>query len=227
MSSVPTRLILFPGLAADGRLFGPQRVLPVQLESPPWLEPHGTETLAHYAARIAHSITPGGRIFIGGVSFGAMLAMEIAHHLDVQGVFLIGGCRAHDEIAALFHATCATASKLPLSTFPLVTSVAPLALRLFEKLDKQQTHLYVTMMREASPAQVRWAAGEIVKWESSGEPAAPVYQIHGSHDEIVPLAWQKPDRVIEGRHLISLTRPEKVNRYLLEKMGLITESSRA
>jgi pimeloyl-ACP methyl ester carboxylesterase len=183
------------------------------------------ESFAHYCARIAHSIEPGGRSFVGGVSFGAMVAMEVAHHLDVEGVFLIGGCRSHEEIASLFHFACATASKLPLSAFPFATAVAPLALRLFEKLNKEQAHLYVTMMREASPNQVRWAAGEIVRWVSPGEPGAPVYQIHGRYDEIVPVTRQNPDRVIEGRHLISLTRPEQVNRYLIEKMELITGSS--
>ncbi len=220
MSPDPTRLILFPGLAADGRLFGPQRVLPVRLEVPPWPEPEPREDLFAYAGRIARSIRPGGRIFLGGVSFGAIVAMEVARHLSADGVFLIGGCRSHREISALFHFTCATASRLPLSLFPIVRALAPPALKLFEGLNREQTRLYVTMMRDASPAQARWAAGQIVRWSSPRDPPAPVFQIHGRDDEILPLRWQSPDRVIEGRHLISLTRPDEVNRYLMQRMGL-------
>ena len=39
------RLVLFPGLAADARLFEPQRRAFPQLEVPPWLMPLADERL--------------------------------------------------------------------------------------------------------------------------------------------------------------------------------------
>src|SRR4051794_23469520 len=105
-SATRDRLILFPGLAADGRLFEPQRRgLPdVQIETPGWIEPQDDcETLESYARRMAGGIRPasdGERLFLGGVSFGAPIALEVARHLPgVQSVFMMGGCRDTRAVA--------------------------------------------------------------------------------------------------------------------------------
>src|SRR5688500_15858648 len=109
----PTRLALFAGLGADGRLFGPQRAgLPgVRVETPAWLEPLADdETLASYGRRMAGVLAPrdpGERLFVGGVSFGALVALEAARHLpDARGVFMIGGCRDSRAVAPFFRFAC-------------------------------------------------------------------------------------------------------------------------
>src|SRR3954471_11103317 len=95
-----TRLVLFPGLAADGRLFAPQQAgLPgVRVETPAWIEPaRDDETLEAYSARMAALVAPpmaGERLFLGGASLGALVALEAARHLPgTEAVFMIGGCR--------------------------------------------------------------------------------------------------------------------------------------
>src|SRR4051812_39299068 len=86
-SAAATRLVLFSGLGADGRLFDPQqRGLPeVRVEAPPWIEPLSIdETIESYSRRMAANVAPpqpGERLFLGGVSFGAIVALEAARHL--------------------------------------------------------------------------------------------------------------------------------------------------
>ncbi len=129
MNSAP-QLILLPGLGADERLLEPQRRAFPQLIVPPWIPPRTKESLADYAARMAESVThctphalreekplaereerPHAereeykpRLVLGGVSFGGMLAYEMARHLKPDAVVLIASCRNRRGLRWLYRA---------------------------------------------------------------------------------------------------------------------------
>jgi pimeloyl-ACP methyl ester carboxylesterase len=228
-----TRLALFSGLGADGRLFEPQRrgLTPagVRVEAPSWIEPAADdEPLASYARRMAALLPPrepGERLFVGGVSFGALVALEAARHLpDARGVFMIGGCRDSRAVAPFFRFACLAAQYVPTPILKAILYGAPAALVLFESLNWEHMRLYSRMVNDASPRQVRWSAGALLGYRSPGDPpGVPVHLLHGQRDLLIPAKNVHPDFVVpRGRHLIALARPEEVNSYLLEKMGLGT-----
>ena len=226
----PTRLVLFAGLGADGRLFGPQRDgLPgVRVETPSWVEPLADdEPLGSYARRMAGMLAPpaepGERLFVGGVSFGALVALEAARHLPAtRGVFMIGGCRDSRAVAPFFRFACLAAQYVPTPVVKALLYGAPAALVLFESLNWAHMRLYSRMVNDASPRQVRWSAGALLRYRSAGDPpGVPVCLLHGQRDLLIPPKNVRPDFIVpRGRHLIALARPEEVNGYLLGKMGL-------
>lgn len=113
MSDQPT-LLLFPGLGVDARVFEPQQCLPLRLEVAEWIEPESwSETLAHYAQRMTAAIGPQPNLYVGGISLGAMAALEGARLLNARGVFLIGGCSSHRQISPLFRTLLATVARMP------------------------------------------------------------------------------------------------------------------
>ena len=77
-SNSTARLIMLPGLGADERLFEPQRAAFPGLEVPPWLPHEPEESLDAYARRMAATIWPSEHFYIGGASFGGMVALEMA-----------------------------------------------------------------------------------------------------------------------------------------------------
>src|SRR4051812_28886981 len=90
------RLVLFSGLGVDGGLFAPQRSLPVHLVTPDWIDPLGrAETVEQYARRMADRVAPElsrlgpGPLYLGGLSFGAAVALEAARVLRPAGIFLM------------------------------------------------------------------------------------------------------------------------------------------
>src|SRR5207248_9237015 len=93
MTDTLPRLVLFSGLGVDETLFAPQRSLPARIEVVPWVSVDGSGSLSDYARRLAATIAPAadGPLYLGGVSFGAMLALEAASVLRPRprGVFLI------------------------------------------------------------------------------------------------------------------------------------------
>jgi pimeloyl-ACP methyl ester carboxylesterase len=223
------RLVLFPGLAADGRLFEPQRIglADVRVETPPWIEPASDdESLESYSRRMAATVAPPGsgeRMFLGGASLGALVALEAARHLPgTQAVFMMGGCRDTRAVAPLFRLACQLARRVPMPILKLIRRGAPAALVMFESLQWAHMRLYATMINDASARQVRWSAGALLPYRSRGDPpGVRVRLIHGQRDLIIPPKNVKPDYVVaRGRHLINLSRPAEVNRYLRREMGL-------
>ena len=91
-------LILLPGMAADGRIFRHQRAALPGIRTPDWIEPHDREPLADYAQRFAQAITTCGRCFIGGASFGGIIALEMAAHLQAEACFLVASVRSDREL---------------------------------------------------------------------------------------------------------------------------------
>lgn len=218
---LPPRLVMFSGLAADERLFAPQRRRFPDLEVPAWLAPLAGETLSRYAQRMAGQIAPDPRrrLFLGGVSFGAIVALEASRHLPASGVFLIGGGLSQRMITWPFRWMCHVAPFVPLPLLPLLLKLFPLGLDLIEDLTDEQKALYVAMSRETSPAMIRWGAHAMTGWEWTGPLPANVHAIHGHDDRIVhPDPRLHPQLVRGGRHLISLSHPDEVNRFMAAHM---------
>jgi pimeloyl-ACP methyl ester carboxylesterase len=217
-----TTLLLFPGLGVDARVFGPQRGLPVRLELAEWIEPESQdETLAHYAQRMAEAIGPRPGLYVGGISLGAMVALEAARLLDARGVFLIGGCTSHRQISPLFRTLLATSARMPLRAIRPSLLLAPIALKLFEHLGREHVSLMTIMLREHSAAQTRWSCRAILQWECCAfPPEVPIHAIHGQDDEVIPPVNLKVECLVpSGRHLINLAHADEVNRFISERLG--------
>jgi pimeloyl-ACP methyl ester carboxylesterase len=192
----------------------------MNLEIIEWIEPESPdETLAHYAERMATNLGQRPGDYVGGISLGSMVALEVASRINARAVFVIGGCSSHRQISPLFKAVLAAGAAMPTSAIRPSLRLAPLALRLLECLSADQATFMTRMLRAQSPEQIRWSCRAIRQWECCAmPPSVPVYSIHGEHDEVIPLQNVKPDHVVpKGRHLISLTHAQVVNRFIVAR----------
>ena len=88
----PKRVVLFSGMGGDDRLFRSIRIPEAEIVTPDHTEPAHGETLTQYASRVADDLDIQPAYIIGGVSFGGMLAGEIARQRPVAGLILLGSC---------------------------------------------------------------------------------------------------------------------------------------
>jgi pimeloyl-ACP methyl ester carboxylesterase len=207
-------LILFSGMGADERVFAPQAGAFPNLLVPRWIVPAGDETLACYGRRLAGHIDPARPCFVGGASFGGMVALEVARHLPhVLGCFLIGSVRAPRELPARLRAL------RPLGRFArcLPFACQPLSARLALSI---ADHPMLRQAADADPAFLRWACRAVLTWESpDGATAFPIHQIHGDRDPILPCRCTRPDVVVRGAgHVLTLSHPEQVNEFIRDRM---------
>lgn len=217
------RLILLPGLGADGRLFGEQARAFPNLESPALIAARRGESLREYAARFADTLDLRGPLVLGGFSFGGMLAMEIVKAIGVpsgvQAVVSISGCRSKRAITPEFRRRARQVQALP----PALVSAG---LRLFslrfgasEALTSEQRAVLRAMSRDADPRFFQWAAKACADWPFRGPdeeiPGIPVHQVHGEKDQTIPMVDGDPDTILAGGgHLIQFTHAAQVNAVL-------------
>ena len=213
------RLILFPGLGLDQRLFDNQRSLPARLEFPRLPTPAREESVQTYSARVACTLDPTPPLYLGGVSFGAMIALEMAQQLNAAGVFFISGCTRPGEINPIIRIGAFLATGLPRWLFPTAGLVAPAFLRLLGKFDRQERAHMANVFRAASFELARWGAREIMRWRAPETPPCPVHWIHGGADHIVPPRRVNPDVLVPGAgHFLNVTHPVQVNEFIASRL---------
>ncbi len=93
--------ILLSGLGADDAMFAPQKMAFPELIVPSWFEPYPHETLDAYAERMVQEIgTIDETTWIGGASFGGIMALHMAEHSQPKGVILLGSVRTPAQFPA-------------------------------------------------------------------------------------------------------------------------------
>lgn len=205
-------------MGADARLFGPQRKAFPRLEVPGWLAPEADETLAAYGRRMAAEIDPRPPFFLGGVSLGGMIALEMARHLRPRGVFLIASCRSSNAIPQYLKVLEEWTHEWLDVLIDFAIPLSPLAVSILGNPTDADRRLCLRMFHDTPPEFLRWACSAVVKWPGS-RPDRPVWQIHGADDHLIPARAVRPDLLVPGGgHLINLTHAGEVNGFIRERM---------
>jgi pimeloyl-ACP methyl ester carboxylesterase len=209
--SQPT-LVLFTGLAADERLLEPQRSLPYELVVPPWIEPREGESLPQFARRMAESVRWPQRFVVGGVSFGGMIAAEIASDLKPNGVLLIASCLSSRSIPSMYRFINALCKAVPDPALRFGATFSRPFLNIFRSLSDDDQRVMADMLHKTPLPRLRRLAQMVLTWEGTAELPCPRMWIHGEGDLVIPLRKVRPDVVIPAAgHLVNWTHREEVN----------------
>jgi pimeloyl-ACP methyl ester carboxylesterase len=218
-------LILLPGMAADERLFAPQRAAFPCLLVPAWIEPLPQESLRSYAGRLARRINPGHPCVVGGASFGGIVALEMAAHLQARACVLISSVRSPSELPWLHRLLRPAAVLGPAG----LGRVAALVARASAPSLSPRAAQRLRRLSAPQAAFQRWASWAVLTWRPNrAARQVRVYQIHGGADRTFPIRYTRPDVVVaRGGHLLSLTHPQAVNELLAQARTNAAEPSAA
>jgi pimeloyl-ACP methyl ester carboxylesterase len=205
-------LILLSGMAADERLFAPQRTAFPQLLVPKWIEPLAEESLKAYACRLAQLLDPGLPCVVGGASFGGIVALEMATHLQARACVLISSVRSPSELPWCYRLLRPMAIVGPAG----LRRLAGLATQISAPSLPPRAAQHLRRLSEAEATFLRWATWAVLTWQPSPEVRRlRVYQIHGGADRTLPVRYTRPDVVVaHAGHLLPLTHPQAVNEFL-------------
>lgn len=171
-----------PGLGTDLRIFS--HFQQVEFRGLEWIDPNPSESLGAYARRLAQDIHHSEPILVG-VSFGGVVAQEIASFLPVKRIILISSIQSDTELPAHFRFM----RKVPLyhlSRGNWRVKTLPLWGRLFGIHDKAEQALLMDMFSKQSDSYRMWAIGQLLAWKP--QPiSCQVVHVHGTHDRVFPI----------------------------------------
>ncbi|MEM6265256.1 MAG: alpha/beta hydrolase [Bacteroidota bacterium] len=218
------KLYLVSGLGADQRVFEHLRIPGVTTHLIEWLPPHKHEPLPSYAARLLAQVEETGPIHLLGVSFGGIVAQEMARIRTCNTLIIISSVKSRTEYRVL----------LKLGRFLRIDKIVPGAVQkwiasiigpfFFGLSNAKEKKMLRSIIQETDLQFLAWAIDNIMNWE--GNYQQEIYHIHGTADRIFPVG--KIDRyepIENGGHLMIFNRAEEVNRLVGAALGREGEQS--
>lgn len=214
----PKNIYCISGLGADIRLFGNLKLPPsFKLKSLPWIAAGEGESIESYAERMSLGIEDRDPVLLG-VSFGGMIAIEMARLRQIKKIILISSIKTRFEKPFYFR----VGSFLRLNR---IVSLKPTKfLEPFENYnlgvkteeDRKLAHEY---HRHFDKKFGDWAIEQILHWKNETYPPN-LFHIHGTADRILPIRYVKPDFVVSGGgHLMVFNRAEEISEVLSEELS--------
>jgi pimeloyl-ACP methyl ester carboxylesterase len=180
-----------------------------------WIPPKPKESLRAYALRLAEGIDRSFPFAIIGLSFGGMLAIEIASVFHPQKTILISSIPTKKDLPWHFH----LAGKMRINKLvpPIKLKSIPRFIASFFGVESKTDALFFQqLLNRTDPYFSKWAMDAILKWDRTERPAR-VVRIHGSMDRVLPIGHGKVDYVIRGGgHFMVFNRAEVISGILAE-----------
>lgn len=199
------------GLGADERVFQKLAIPGVEFRYVPWPYLSRQDTMASYAAKLAALIPDSPSDKILGLSFGGMLASEIALTRPHQQVFLVSSCKAPEELPPLnfFLRFFARNGLVFMSILRLMQGIFG---KMFGAATAEELKLVREVMADSDPHFVRCAGKVILDWKMSAPPRPDLIQIHGTADQILPPQFIHPTHWVQGgEHLMIYSRADEIS----------------
>ena len=194
-----TKLFVFSGLGADKRIFEQLDLSAFDCFFIDWIKPGKHETLQHYALRISKDIPENSSIL--GVSFGGMLAVEIANHKKTNHLFLISTAKTKFELPVLYRLVGKT-GLIHLLPSKLLKKANFISYWFFGMKTTEEKSLLKSILNDTDSYFLKWAMRAICLWNNEKVPENYAH-FHGSSDRILPYRKINGAKKIEnGGHLM-------------------------
>lgn len=210
-------IYLFSGLGADERVFQKLTFPGYTVTVIQWVTPVEGESMPQYAERLLPQITVSYPILIG-LSFGGMMAIEVAKLMATTQVVLISSAKQRTEIPFYFR----LAGRLRLHRLlptRLMKRATILSYCFFGAQSTEDRQLLKAILADTDPRFLKWAINTIIHW-SNLEVSEKIQHIHGTNDRILPVQFVSCQYTVKGcGHLMVFNRSDEVQDILNTILG--------
>jgi esterase/lipase len=198
------------GLGADEKVFRHIHIEDYSLVHLPYFRPVRNETISGYASRMADKILEEDPVIIG-LSFGGMLAIEIAKQKKVRKIILISAPKTVYEIPKWMRiaGNLYLHRIIPVKTNRLTERADDRRMGIVSPDEKRMVDGY---RKSADHIQVNWAIDQVLRWKNKFVPEN-LFHIHGSDDRMFPIKNIIATHIIEGgSHIMIFNRGEEIGK---------------
>lgn len=201
-------IYLFSGIGADHRAFQYLDFSGYQVTSIKWLPNEKYETIAHYAKRLLPQIVDQRPILIG-LSFGGIMAAEVAKLIDIEKLIIIASVKTRHELPpAVTNPFCPFYKILPggLLTRPNIVINS-----LFGVQSKSDKKLLADILHDTDPVFLKWALHQIRTWRNEAIHSNTVH-IHGTADRLFQFKYVRDVIPVDGGgHFMTVNKAEEIS----------------
>lgn len=204
-----------PGLAAGPEIF---ENLELDLEKYTlhylkWIKPLAVEEdIDNYACRLSDEIKEKNPVLVG-VSFGGILAQELAKFVNPRKVIIISSVKNQDELPKRFK--FAKFTKI-YKFFPtkVIENFEDYTVYFLGKSLTKKANLYKRYLSVRNKRYLKWSIYNVIKWQQL-KPVEDIVHIHGTEDTVFPIKNIKNAIEIEGgTHVMILTKAKKISKII-------------
>ena len=213
MEKIP--VYFMPGLAASPKIFENIKLPEDRFEMffLEWILPETTESLKHYAQRIAQNIKHDNPVLVG-VSFGGILVQEIAHLIKARKVIIISSVRCNMEFPRRMKFAKMTRAYrfFPTALMQRVDWLAKISFG--NNMITRRLNLYEKYLSVRDKKYLDWAFESVIVWDRA-EPDEKIIHIHGEADEVFPAKYLKNYIPVKGgTHIMIINKAKWLNENL-------------
>ena len=205
-------LYIFSGLGADERVFQRIDFSGFSTTFIKWIVPQDKETIEHYVKRLLDQISTTKPTLIG-ISFGGLIAVEVAKQIETEKVILIASAKTKNEIPFYYRYAgwLGLHKLLPTGLLKSSNFITNWFFGTSSTFDKD---LLKQILIETDPTFLKWAIDKVTRWANKTE-TKNIFHIHGTSDKILPLSFVKCNSTIQnGGHLMTLNKSDELNQIL-------------
>ncbi len=213
-----TNVYFLAGQGADHRLFDS-----IQLDSGfvmkhiKYTIPKRGMRMKDYASALINQIDTTNKFFLVGTSLGGMLAAEMAELVSPEKVVIISSAKIRKELPFRYR------FQKYIPVFELIPRFiikgGALVLQpIVEPDSKNNRPTFKAMMKDKDSRFLKRTIRMIVNWDRKNLNTEIVH-IHGDSDKTIPIRNVVFDhRIVNGSHMMTLTRFEQINQILNEEL---------
>ncbi len=207
-------IYIFTGLGADERVFYKINFESYNVIHIKWITPIQNETIEAYALRLTQQITTPNPILLG-LSFGGMVAVEVAKHINTEKIILVSSSKNKNEIPFYYR----LAGKMRLHKIiraKFLVKANKITNKMFSVRTKEDKKIISSMMGASDVVFLDWAIDKIVHLKNE-IVHKNITHIHGTADRILPIRFVKANVLIKGgTHLMILNKAAEVQEKILD-----------
>lgn len=198
---------IFSGLGADHRVFELIDFGEFNPKFIPWKSTSSDETLASYAAKMSESFPPQAPFLLIGISFGGILAQEVAKLYPNARLLLIASIQNPKQMPLFMR----IGGKL------YIEKLIPVRMLLRQKRincyffgakDPNEQERLLQILETSEPKFTRFAIGALMRWKGNKHVIKNCLHIHGDHDKIFPITKVHPNFTVpNGTHFMTVSQP--------------------
>ncbi len=216
MYSLKKQVYIFSGLGADERVFDKLDFAGLSVTFVKWITPLKNDTIEQYATKLLSQITKPNPTLIG-LSFGGMMAVEVAKQIETEKVVLIASAKTKHEVP-FYYRFAGYIGLHKLLSAGLLKSSNVFTNWFFGLTESWEKQLLKQILKDTNPVFLKWAVDKVACW-SNKTVLDNIFHIHGSSDKVLPLAFVKCNAVIDkGGHLMTLNKVEQLNKIIRQQI---------